>query len=142
MIEASVKLKSFFEQYIKAVAHYDLLLVRQCYLLPCTLNTPESVVLLADEHIFIDTFEKIFSQLKNADITGFKVSNISYQHIKHDLLLVNIDWQFIQRDNTLFTAFSAIYHIVLHNDEYKIVNVISQELSQGLVLENLLELKQ
>lgn len=138
MVEKSLQIKAFIQGYIKALAVYDSTLIRQYYHLPCTLSTPDNVVLLSDEISFEQEFNKTFTQLKEANITNFKVSNTSYQLVSEQLLLLNIDWQFLQNNDNLFTEFSAIYHIAVIEKELKLVNVISQEINQGLSLAQVL----
>lgn len=138
MIEKSLLVKAFIQHYIDALAVYDVVLIRDYYHLPCTLSTPDNVVLLLDDVLFEQEFNKIFNQLKEAKIASFKVLNTSYQLVSEHLLLLNIDWQFIQSDGNLFTEFSAIYHIVIIEKKLKIVSVISQDINQGLSLTEVL----
>ena len=109
--------------------------------MPCTLNTPDEVVLLKDKAAFAQQFNDIFLLLKNENVCAFKALNSSYQAINDTLILVNVDWQFFDDKNALFTEFSAVYHIVLENYHYKIFNVISQDISQSLTLEHSFSLK-
>lgn len=138
MVDKSLLIKDFIQGYSQALAFYDAASIRHYYHLPCTLSTPDNVVLLFNEISFEQEFGKIFAQLKDANITSFKVLNTSYQLVSEQLFLLNIDWQFIQNDGNLFTQFSAIYHIAVIEKQFKIVNVISQEINQGLSLAQVL----
>lgn len=134
MIET--QLKAFYQTYIRAFAQLDISLVKQCYQLPATLTTPERVVLLADDAIFEQEFAAIFATLASNNISGFKTSNASYSLISNELVLANIDWQFIDKANNLFAEFSAIYHLTFSAGSFKIINVNSVDTRQSLSLIN------
>ena len=135
---------AFFNQYSHAFASYDIAAIKHCYQLPCTLSTPEQVLLLADEQSVDKAFNDIFRQLSANKVVAFKILNSSYQQITTELYLVNIDWQFLSKpDKTeqLFTEFTAIYHLIKKEHKFTIVNVISQDISQGLKLNHELKFK-
>jgi len=125
-----------YRQYIESFSRLDINAVKQCYVLPCTLSTPDKVVLLDNESTFEQEFSDIFNMLKQENITGFKTSNASFSQINDNLVVVNVDWQFLQQANNLFTEFTAIYHLTKCNDEFKIATVISQDINQAISLEH------
>lgn len=131
----SSSLAQLYRHYIESFSRLDISAVKQCYVLPCTLSTPDKVVLLDNEETFEKEFSDIFNVLKQEDINGFKTSNASFSQINENLVVVSIDWQFLQGANNLFTEFTAIYHLTKLNDEFKIANVISQDISQAISLE-------
>ncbi len=116
--------------------------VRSCYLLPCTLSTPDKVVLLNDEMSFKNEFLQIFSLLKSENISAFKVSNASFDEIAENLVVAAIDWQFLDQANNLFTEFTAIYHLTKVAKNFKIINIISQDISQSIELSQSLSIDQ
>lgn len=135
------KLISVFNKLSRSLASYDLNLVRECYHLPCTLSTPDNVMLLNNEDDFNQAYQAIFQQLKDANLSSFKMLNSSFQLITEELLLVNVDWQFFSEDEQLITDFTAIYHMIFANEQYQIMNVVSQDMSQSLVLNQALTFK-
>ncbi len=50
------------------------------------------------------------------------------------MVLVCIDWAFIDADNEIFADFSAFYYLVDVAGQYKIIHVISHSLEQSKVL--------
>tara|TARA_R110000782_G_C14816971_1_gene413349 strand:- start:6794 stop:6991 length:198 start_codon:yes stop_codon:yes gene_type:complete len=54
--------------------------------------------------------------------------------LSESLILACIDWQFIDTKGDVFTDFSAFYHLALNNEQWQIFNVVSQELSQSIAL--------
>lgn len=133
-------LVNFFQQYSHALSHYDIFLMKNCYQLPCSLSTPDKLLLLCDENVEQE-LEQIFSLLKSGKTSAIKASNCSYQEITPSLFLVNIDWQFLTKNNNLFTEFTALYHIAIIGGELKVVSVVSQEMGQGLTLKYELNFK-
>jgi len=127
-------IEALFEQYVTAFEQQDIAKTLSCYQLPCTLHTPDKAVLICDENDFEREFSEIFSVLSQADIKTFSSLNASYSEINSVLALACIDWQFFTQDGQLFTDFSAFYHIALVDKQWKIVNVVSQELSQSVKL--------
>ncbi|WP_286261649.1 hypothetical protein [Thalassotalea atypica] len=128
------QLKQLYQLYIQAFAKQDIQAVKQCYLMPCTLNTPDRVVLLNNDEVFDKEFNDIFSLLNSENISGFKTSNASFDIISEHVVVVAIDWQFINDANNLFTEFTAIYHLTKTIDGFKIINVVSQDISQSINL--------
>ena len=133
------QIKSLFESYLSAFSVYDLDAVIACYQLPCTLHTPDKVVLLNNIDECRQEFNNIFAQLKEAKTAKIIARKASYLSISNDLLLVCIDWDFIDEQEEVFADFCAFYHIrVLNNTEQPlaIVNVVSHELVNSLPLAN------
>ena len=140
---AAQQLETLFNNYIKAFSSYDLDAVIACHHFPCTLHTPDKIVLINTIDDCKQEFNDIFTQLKQANTTKIIARMASYLPIKDGLLLVCIDWDFIDNQGQVFTDFCAYYHIsTLNNDEQKlsIVNVVSHELSNSLSLENALSI--
>lgn len=127
-------IESLFEQYVMAFEQQNIAKTLSCYQLPCTLHTPDKAVLIRDVEGFEREFSGIFEVLSQAGIKTFSSLNASYSEINSDLILACIDWQFFTQDDQLFTDFSAFYHIALIAGQWKIVNVVSQELSQSVAL--------
>jgi hypothetical protein len=50
------------------------------------------------------------------------------------LILACVDWQFIGSKGEVFTDFSAFYHIAFNDGQWKVFNVVSQELNQSVQL--------
>lgn len=130
------KLQTFFSFYLKGFLQYDLQAVRNCYQWPCTLNTPDKCVYVANSSELEDELSDIFAQLKQAGTKSIQALKASYSALDDNLLLVCVDWQFIDSNNQVFTDFSAIYHLLVTEQQLKIVNVISHELSNSITLTN------
>ncbi len=134
-------LASLYQRYIQAFAQLDIDAVKQCYLMPCTLNTPDKVVLLDSDDKFNQEFAQIFAVIQAENIVGFKTSNASYDVVSPSVIVAAIDWQFLTSANTLFTEFTAIYHLTKQGDDIKIINVISQDVSQSITLRHPLNIQ-
>ena len=132
MIEKQLSL--FFNQYLQAFAQLSIPQVRTCYQLPCTLSSPDNVILLADENSFTNEFSNIYTMLKTEHINGFKASNMMFDKINEQTYVVSIDWQFLTETNNLFAEFKAIYHLTFEQQRFKIFNVISQDIGQKISL--------
>lgn len=127
-------IEALFEQYVTAFEQQDIAKTLSCYQLPCTLHTPDKAVLICDVDDFEREFSDIFDVLSQAGIKTFNSAKASFSEVNSDLILACIDWQFFTQDGQLFTDFSAFYHIALVDKQWKIVNVVSQELSQSVAL--------
>jgi len=134
------KITTLFKNYLSAFKAYDLNKVVACYHLPCTLNTPDKVVLLTSIDACRQEFANIFAQLKGANISEIIARKASYALITENLLLASIDWEFIDEQGEMFADFCAIYHLTLVENELKIINVVSHDLSNSLTLTNMLKL--
>lgn len=128
------KLQNLFKQYQKAFLAYDIKGVMRCYHLPCTLNTPEKVVLLANESDCHQEFSAIFTQLKSVATSNVLAKKASYMKVSAQLYLVCIDWDFIDGQGHVFADFAAIYHVLDIDGTFKIMNVTSHELESSLTL--------
>jgi hypothetical protein len=136
------KLEALFEHYLTAFENYDLESVCACYHLPCTLNTPDKIVLVNDIEHCKQEFNDIFEQLQQAKTDKIVARQASYMKLNKNLILACVDWYFIDDKEQVFADFSAFYHIgVTYADsaeetiqELKIINVVSHELSNSISL--------
>jgi len=129
-----IKLEQFFKYYQNAFIHYDINAVSHCYHLPCTLNTPDKIVLLNSQSDCHKEFNAIFTQLKEAKACNIIAKKSTFEQVSKQLYLVCIDWDFIDEQGQVFADFSAIYHVLENDDALKIINVISHELDSSLTL--------
>ena len=123
-------IEELFQHYIQ-----NMSAIQQCYQLPCTLHTPDKVVLITNDKAFEKEFLDIFTILSHAKISQFLPLKSSFSKLKDDVILACVDWQFIGPNEEVFTDFSAFYHLVLTKRQWHIFNVVSQELSQSIDLE-------
>lgn len=133
------QVEHFFEKYVEAFSTYDLDAVVACYHLPCTLHTPDKMVLVNNIDDCKKEFNDIFTQLKQASTAKIIVREASYTFINENLLLACVDWEFINKQEEVFADFCAYYHIsILDSTEQKlaIINVVSHELPNSLSLAN------
>ena len=137
----SHNLSVFFQHYVSAFTAQHTETLVNCYQIPCTLSSPDNVVLISTEKQLIETLVDANSQINQANIAGVKLLDSSYQSLSDDLFLVNIGWQLLTQDNQVYTEFCAIYYVAVINNKLKIININSQELSQSLNLANTLTLK-
>ena len=128
------QLIELFQMLAQSLADSELSKARRCYHLPCTLSTPDNVMLLTTETEFSEVYQAIFEQLKDQQLSGFKMLNSTYQKLTETVFLVNIDWQFFSDDEQLITEFAAIYHVSVIDKQVKIINAVSQDISQSLAL--------
>ena len=136
------QLEILFRDYIAAFAQLDIDKVSQCYLMPCMLSTPDKVVLLNSNETFVKEFSQIFNLLKQEEISTFVARAASYDQISESTAVVCIEWQFMTEPNNLFTEFTAIYHLTKSGDKFKIISVVSQDISQSISLSQPLHLNQ
>jgi hypothetical protein len=133
-MQIAVMLQVLFKRYQNAFIHYDIDEVSSCYHLPCTLNTPDKVVLLSNQSDCLQEFSSIFTQLKEAKTNDIIAKKSSFERISKQLYLVCIDWDFIDEQGEVFADFTAIYHVLDDEGTLKIINVISHELGSSLTL--------
>jgi hypothetical protein len=133
-MRVGIKLQTLFKCYQNAFIHYDMSEVINCYHLPCTLNTPDKIVLLLSQSDCYKEFGAIFTQLKEAKTSNVIAKKASFEQVSKQLYLVCIDWDFIDGQGQVFADFTAIYHVLDNDDTLKIVNVISHELDSSLTL--------
>ncbi len=131
---SQIKLQQLFKQYQNAFLQYDLDKLSSCYHLPCTLNTPDKIVLLSSQADCQQEFGAIFTQLKEASTSDIIAQQATFQQVSEQLYLVCIDWGFIDGQGQVFADFAAIYHVLNTGDTLKIVNVVSHELESSLTL--------
>lgn len=134
MLAKQQQLEQLFSAYLASFKCYDLKKLQACYHIPCTLNTPDNLVYVENSADFAKEFEQIFTQLQQANVQDIRASNISYSELTDHLLLVNIDWHFIDDDGQAFAQFCAVYHIQAGEKNCRIVNVASHELTSSLNL--------
>ena len=130
------KIVSLFKGYLAAFKSYDLAKVASSYHLPCTLHTPDKIVLLKNSHECLQEFNDIFTQLQQAKTSDIIARKASYSLVTENLLFASIDWEFLDEQSEIFADFCAIYHLAIINNELKIINVVSHDLSNSLSLEN------
>lgn len=122
-------LETFFSNYLKAFESYDLAAVSNCYAIPCTLNTPEKIVLIDDIDSCQKEFDAIFKQLKQENMKEIRVEQSSFIKMSNDLVLASINWQFVDVGGEFFASFCAVYYIVVEETQNqkscKIVNIAS-----------------
>ncbi|MEW6992018.1 hypothetical protein AADZ91_15220 [Colwelliaceae bacterium 6441] len=127
---------SLFQTYIAAFKQYDLAVLQKCYAMPCSLHTPEKIAYLASEHDFEQEFIDIFTVLQHANTQEIQITKASYDQSIHGLINVCIDWAFIDDSGEVFADFCAFYQLVDVKLGYKIVSVVSHELSNSVALKN------
>ncbi len=132
---AAKKLQQLFKHYQNAFMQYDLDGVSSCYHLPCTLNTPDKIVLLSSHSDCQQEFGAIFTQLKEAKTSNIVAKKASFEQVSEQVYLVCIDWDFIDGQGQVFADFAAIYHVLDVNGTLKIINVVSHELESSLTLQ-------
>ena len=129
------EIEQLFTHYIHAFQLRNIESIKMCYQLPCTLHTPDKIVLIENDIDFEGEFLDIFAVLNHAQITRFMPLKASFSVLSEQLVLACVDWQFIGENEQVFTDFTACYHIALNSEDWKIFNVVSQDLSQSLTLE-------
>ena len=131
---SKIKLQELFKHYQNAFLQCDIDEVSRCYHLPCTLNTPDKVVLLTNQSDCQQEFGAIFTQLKDAKTSDVIAKKASFEQISKQVYLVCIDWDFIDGDGQIFADFTAIYHVLDVDGVLSIINVISHDLDSSLTL--------
>ncbi|MFT6918747.1 MAG: hypothetical protein ACJA2G_001367 [Cognaticolwellia sp.] len=129
-------IEQFFQRYLTAFHQQNMSDMQQCYQLPCTLHTPDKVVLIASDKVFEQEFLDIFTVLSHAEIKRFVALKSSFSQLSETLILACVDWQFIGPKAEVFTDFSACYHLALSEGQWRIFNVVSQDLSQSIDLKH------
>ncbi len=142
-------IEALFSQYLAAFEAYNLDKVCACYHLPCTLNTPDRIILLTHADQCRQEFNDIFEQLQQANTSKIIAQKASYMQINDNLLLACVDWDFLDGNSQVFADFSAFYHISIvstdsaeaTNQALKIINVVSHELANSISLPHSFSLK-
>jgi len=119
-----------FSSYVAAFKQYDLSAVMTLYSQPCLLATPDEVKWLTSEDSFNNAFSEIFVQLQGAKVADIVSPRASYSQISDTLINACVDWQFIDENQQVFTAFCAFYAIHKIDARWQIVNVMSYDDSQ------------
>jgi hypothetical protein len=127
-------LVNLLQRYIKAFKCYDLLTLIDCYHLPCTLHTPDKIVYLLNEADLKQEFIEIFSVLQNAKISEIKITKASFHESLNGALDLCVDWAFIDDKGDVFADFCAFYHLIKIEQKFKIISVVSHELSNSVEL--------
>jgi hypothetical protein len=133
-MQIGIQLQQLFKSYQNAFLHCDIDGVSACYHLPCTLNTPDKIVLLSSQADCLEEFGTIFTQLKEAKTSNIIAKKASFEQVSKQVYLVCIDWDFIDGQGQVFADFTAIYHVLDNEGTLKIINVISHELDSSLTL--------
>jgi hypothetical protein len=131
---SQIKIQQLFKAYQHSFINYDMDGVSSCYHLPCTLNTPDKIVLLTSRADCQREFGEIFTQLKEANTSDVIAKKASFVQMSEQLYLVCIDWYFIDDQGEVFADFAAIYHVLDTDGVLKIINVVSHELESSLTL--------
>jgi len=134
------KLVNLFQSYISGFKKYDLAAVQACYCLPCSLHTPEKIAYLGNSDDFAKEFTEIFTVLQQAKTENILVTKASFNKSYNGAVDVCIDWAFIDDTGEVFADFCAFYHVVEIEQQYKIINVVSHELSNSVELMSSLSL--
>lgn len=129
------QLTNLFHQYLAAFEQYDLKALHHCYHLPCTLHTPDKIAFLKDEEHFNQEIADIFLLLKNANIKRIKMLKASYSLISKHSINVCVDWAFIDDNDNVFADFTAFYQLECIEQQYKIINVVSHDLTNSITLD-------
>lgn len=134
------QLAQLFKHYIKALNDFNVGDMLKCCTIPCVLHTPDKIAYLPDEILFTAEFTQIFQLLQSADVVKIHPTASSYAEINPQLFIVSINWEFLDSNNEVYTDFSAFYHVSSQDDDFKITNVISHELANAVLLEQVLRL--
>lgn len=129
-----LQLKKLFQDYIFAFKQYDLAAVQLCYHLPCSLHTPDKIAYLDNSLKFEKEFNEIFTVLKQANTQKIIATKASFNRLENNTVDVCIDWAFIDGKGEVFTDFCAFYHVQEFDSEYKIVSVVSHQLTNSITL--------
>ncbi|MBA6302541.1 hypothetical protein [Colwellia sp. MB02u-14] len=123
-----------FKDYISAFEDCNLAAARACYHLPCTLHTPDKIAYLVDSETFNQEFENIFTVLKHANTQKIVPTIASYNQSANGSVDICIDWAFIDNDDEIYADFTAFFHIVKIAEAFKIVSVVSHDLTNSVEL--------
>ncbi len=133
MITSSIE--QLFNRFQQGFKNFDLTMVKNCYHLPCTLNTPDKMTLISNDAELADEINRIFEQLTDEHFTSGKLTNTSYMQLSDEIVFVCIDWKFIDKAEQVFAEFSAFYHLLSIGNEkdkqLKIINATSHQISNS-----------
>ena len=136
------QLKQFIQRYIACFAEYDLTTLQRFYQLPCTLSTPDKLVLVASTNDFEEEFSQIFAQLKEAQTAAFSFNEISFTQVSDSMIILGGHWRFKNAAQEPFAEFFACYHLIKKNDKLTIVNVMSHQVENAITFAEKLVLEQ
>jgi hypothetical protein len=134
------ELVNLFKNYIAGFKSYDLAAVKNCYHLPCSLHTPDKIAYLPTSKDFKEEFLNVFVVLKQGCTKDIRVTKATFSECVNGSVDICIDWQFIDDKNEVFADFCAFYHVIKFENKYKIISVISHDLSNSVELSSVLEL--
>ena len=131
MITSSIE--HLFNRFLQGFKNFDLTMVKNCYHLPCTLNTPEKIRVINTDAELSDEIKDIFEQLTNEQFAGVELSNTSYMQLSDDITFVSIDWKFVDQTKQVFAEFSTFYHLTMKrkDKQLKIINATSHQISNS-----------
>ena len=129
-------IETLFSNYLAAFMRNDLKALQALYSLPCMLATPDEVKWLTSSESFKSSFNDIFTQLNHANVATIDYSRASYCQLSSTLVNACVEWQFVDGNNQVFAQFCAFYVIHLFNEQWRIVNVTSFDISQYQQLAN------
>ena len=130
--QALIKL---FKDYISAFEQYNFTAARACYHLPCTLHTPDKIAYLSDSESFDKEFEEIFIVLKHAKTKKIMPSAARFNNSANSSVDICVDWAFIDDNDEIFADFTAFFHVIKIAEQFKIVSVVSHDLTNSIELE-------
>lgn len=128
------QLQNLFAQYHQAFKAQNIGKTIACYHFPCTLITPDRLVLLSNIKQAEQEFTQIFAGINRVNITSFKALEASYESINENIIAVNVHWQFFDKNNEIIADFYALYHILKNEQQFKIFQVISHEVESSINL--------
>ncbi|MBL4910657.1 MAG: hypothetical protein JKX78_11690 [Alteromonadaceae bacterium] len=136
------QLQQLFNHYHQVFKAQNIDEVLGCYHLPCTLVTPDRLVVLNNKQAAEVEFKEIFTGINRLGIQSIKASEASYsvvnenvnENIDDAIIMVNIHWQFFTAEGEILADFAALYHIIKNQQQLKIFQVISHENEQTINL--------
>jgi len=134
IIVITQQLQQFFTNYFHAFTTQNHVKTLACYQFPCSLATPEQLIFIADEIQAEQEFSQLFSWLKQAHVYKIEAGSASFSNISDNLFIVNICWFFFDCDEHIITDFTALYHVIKTNEQLKIFQVISHEITSSIRL--------
>ena len=127
----TIPLQQLFAHYHQAFKAQNIAEVLSCYQLPCTLLTPDRLVVLNNRLAAEDEFSEIFLGINSLGIKSFKALSASYDVITENaedaIIMTNIHWQFFNSKDEILADFCALYHIIKCQQQLKIFQVVSHE---------------
>lgn len=128
------------KQYLHAFISSDIKALKACYILPCSLHTPDKIAYLRDEQSFNYEFNDIFNVLHSAKVKNIKALKASFESTTPELYSLCIDWAFVDDQDQIFTDFTGFFQVIKINERFKIAAIISHELSNSVNLAHELDI--